>query len=249
MSIQRIARSYTFFPAFTILALLVSTTASGASWFDRVKGALSGESKSVSELTTSEVGNGLKEALRVGTKRVVENLGQTDGFNLDPNIRIPLPSQLQQAQRLLEKVGMDGLLTDLEVRLNRAAEIATPKAQRLFIETIQDMTLEDVMAIYNGPDDAATQYFREATSTQLAAEMKPVVDEGLAEAGAVKAYDTMLERYNAIPFAPKVNADLGDYVVEQGMNGIFFYLAEEEAAIRENPAKRTTELLKKVFRS
>jgi len=249
MSIQRIARSYTFFPVFTILALLVSTTASGASWFDRVKGALSGESKSVSELTTSEVGNGLKEALRVGTNRVVENLGQTDGFNLDPNIRIPLPSQLQQAQRLLEKVGMDGLLTDLEVRLNRAAEIATPKAQRLFIETIQGMTLEDVMAIYNGPDDAATQYFREATSTQLAAEMKPVVDEGLAEAGAVKAYDTMLERYNAIPFAPKVNADLGDYVVEQGMNGIFFYLAEEEAAIRENPAKRTTELLKKVFRS
>jgi len=249
MSIQRIARSYTFFPVFTILALLVSTTASGASWFDRVKGALSGESKSVSELTTSEVGNGLKEALRVGTNRVVENLGQTDGFNLDPNIRIPLPSQLQQAQRLLEKVGMDGLLTDLEVRLNRAAEIATPKAQRLFIETIQGMTLEDVMAIYNGPDDAATQYFREATSTQLAAEMKPVVDEGLAEAGAVKAYDTMLERYNAIPFAPKVNADLGDYVVEQGMNGIFFYLAQEEAAIRENPAKRTTELLKKVFRS
>jgi hypothetical protein len=31
------------------------------------------------------------------------------------------------------------------------------------------------------------------------------------------------------------------------MSGIFEYLAKEEAAIRENPAKRTTELLKQVF--
>jgi len=33
------------------------------------------------------------------------------------------------------------------------------------------------------------------------------------------------------------------------MNGIFHYLAQEEAAIRQNPAKRTTELLKTVFGS
>ncbi|WP_200889333.1 DUF4197 family protein [Geoalkalibacter ferrihydriticus] len=31
------------------------------------------------------------------------------------------------------------------------------------------------------------------------------------------------------------------------MDGIFYYLAEEEAAIRRNPAKRTTELLRQVF--
>jgi len=31
------------------------------------------------------------------------------------------------------------------------------------------------------------------------------------------------------------------------MDGIFYYMAKEEAAIRRNPAKRTTDLLKKVF--
>lgn len=31
------------------------------------------------------------------------------------------------------------------------------------------------------------------------------------------------------------------------MDGIFFYLAKEEAAIRDNPAARSTELLQKVF--
>jgi len=31
------------------------------------------------------------------------------------------------------------------------------------------------------------------------------------------------------------------------MDGIFHYIAIEEAAIRQNPAKRTTDLLKSVF--
>jgi len=31
------------------------------------------------------------------------------------------------------------------------------------------------------------------------------------------------------------------------MDGIFYYIAKEEAAIRQNPVKRTTELLKRVF--
>ena len=53
--------------------------------------------------------------------------------------------------------------------------------------------------------------------------------------------------YRAIPFVPDAKADLTTYVVEKGMDGIFHYIALEEAAIRQNPAKRTTELLQRVF--
>ena len=49
------------------------------------------------------------------------------------------------------------------------------------------------------------------------------------------------------PFVPDVKANLTDYVVEKGMDGIFHYLAREEAAIRSEPVKRTTALLQKVF--
>lgn len=117
----------------------------------------------------------------MGTENVVSNLGTTDGFNLDPQIHIPLPKQLGQAKKVLGKVGMDSMLVDLETRLNRAAEIATPKAKQLFIGAINDMTLDDVMAIYNGPEDSATQYFKAKMSGPLAIEMKPVVDESLAK--------------------------------------------------------------------
>lgn len=233
---------------FMLALVLIGASGSGsAQWLDKLKEALGGDDEKEQSLSSDDIGGGLKEALRVGTENVIGSLGQTDGFNLDSQIHIPLPGQLDQVRNVLGKVGMDSLLTDLELRLNRAAEIATPKAKELFFGAINDMTLDDVMGIYNGPDDAATQYFKSKMSRPLAIEMKPVVDTSLADAGAVKSYDAVMERYNGVPFVPKVDADLGDYVVQKGMDGIFYYLAMEEAAIREDPAKRTTDLLKRVF--
>jgi len=65
--------------------------------------------------------------------------------------------------------------------------------------------------------------------------------------GAVRAYDNMMKEYKSIPFVPDVKSDMTDHVIEKGMDGIFYYMAREEAAIRQNPVKRTTELLQKVF--
>ena len=234
-------------PILLALALIGASGNAAAGWLDKLKGIVSGDDEEQQSLSTEDIGGGLKEALRVGTETVVSSLGTTDGFNLDPQIHIPLPDKLGDVKNVLGKVGMDSMLVDLELRLNRAAEIATPKAKQLFIEAINDMTLDDVMAIYNGPDDSATQYFKSRMSGPLAIEMKPVVDESLADVGAANSYDAAMERYNSVPFVPKVDADLSDYVVEKGMDGIFYYLGQEEAAIRQDPAKRTTDLLKRVF--
>jgi hypothetical protein len=67
--------------------------------------------------------------------------------------------------------------------------------------------------------------------------------------GAVKSYDAIMKRYNALPFVPKVDANITQYVVNRGMDGIFHMLGKEEAEIRKNPLKQTTKLLKKVFAS
>ena len=212
----------------------------GQKFFD----SLSGGSQ---ELSVGEIAGGLKDALRVGTESVVGQLGTTDGFNKDPAIHIPLPDSMQTVQSALSKVGVSGMLDDLELRLNRAAETATPKAKKLFWDAISDMTLDDVNSIYEGPDDAATRYFQGKMSQPLAEEMGPVVNESLSEVGAIKSYDNVMSRYEQIPFVPDVKANISEYVVEKGMDGIFHYLAKEEAAIRNNPVKRTTELLQKVF--
>ncbi len=224
-----------------------STAESG--WWEKgaelLKSPAGGSTKQA--LSSEEVGLGLKDALLVGSENVVSQLGRTDGFNLDPAIHIPLPEQLNSVKSLLGKVGMSSMLDDLELKLNRAAEVATPKAKELFTQAISEMTFEDVMNIYNGPDDAATRYFQDKMTPPLAREMQPVVEQSLAEVGAVQTYDSVMGEYRAIPFVPDVKADLTTYVVEKGMDGIFHYIAVEEAAIRQNPAKRTTELLQRVF--
>ncbi|HCU68050.1 MAG TPA: DUF4197 domain-containing protein [Desulfomicrobium sp.] len=207
----------------------------------------SGSSSSAGSLTQGEMGDGLKEALRIGTETVVAQLGKTDGFNGDKAIHIPLPGQLATVQKALKAAGYSSLVDDLELKLNRAAEQATPKAKALFVDAIAAMTIQDAQKILSGPDDAATQYFRKSMGPGLATEMKPIVDATLAEAGAVQAYDAMMGQYKALPFMPDAKADLTDYVVEKGMDGIFHYVAKEEAAIRTDPAARTTDLLKKVF--
>ena len=141
------------------------------------------------------------------------------------------------------------MLDDLELRLNRAAEAATPKAKELFGQAINEMSIDDVQKIYQGPDDAATQYFREKMTPELTREMTPVVEKSLRQVGAIESYDKAMEQYKNIPFMPNVKEDLNGYVVEKGMDGIFYYLAREEAAIRSDPLKQSTSLLKKLFGS
>ncbi len=200
-----------------------------------------------SDLSVGEIAGGLKDALRVGSERVVNQLGAADGFNADPAVHIPLPEKLSGVKSILDTIGMGGLLDDLELKLNRAAEAATPKAKKHFWEAIEGMTIEDAKSIYNGPDDAATRYFQEKMTTPLTEEIRPLVRDSLSEVGAINAYDTVMDKYKSVPLVPDAKANLTDYTIEKGLDGLFHYIAVEEAAIRKDPAKRTTELLKKVF--
>jgi hypothetical protein len=234
-----------------ILLLLLSCPLAQGGWLDKGVSVFKslGGTGGTETPSTAEIGNAFKEALRIGSEQVTGQLGVTDGFNADPAIHIPLPEKLNTGKTMLAKVGMSKAVDDLELKLNRAAEAATPQAKKLFAEAIRNMTFDDVKRIYSGPDDAATQYFREKMSPELSRQMQPIAEASLAEVGAVQAYDNVMRKYSSLPFVPDVKANLTDHVVQKGMDGIFFYLAKEEAAIRKDPLKQTTALLKKVFGS
>lgn len=233
------------------LLLGVGAATAQSDWLKQGKDLLGtmGTGTSGTQLSSGEVGAGLKEALRVGTGNVVSKLGSPGGFNNDPAVHIPLPKTLNTARAALEKVGMGASLVDLETKINLAAEAATPKAKQLFLDAISQMTLDDAKGIYSGPNDAATRYFQGKMSAPLAKEMSPIVQGSLSEVGAVQSYDNVMAKYSNLPFMPDAKTNLSDYVVEKGTDGIFHYLAIEEANIRTNPAGRTTDLLKQVFGS
>ncbi|MBL27499.1 MAG: hypothetical protein CMM50_08125 [Rhodospirillaceae bacterium] len=200
-----------------------------------------------SDLGLGEIASGLREALKVGTVRVVDLVGQVDGFNADPDIHIPLPGYLRDVQSALTLIGMGGLGQDLELKLNRAAETAAPVAEEVFLDAISRMTLDDVTAIYEGPQDAATRYFERTMTPDLVQRMRPIIDDAMAETGVMRTYDDLMGSYQTIPLMPDVKGDLTDYAVTKTLEGLFEKVAEEEARIRTDPAARTTELLKRVF--
>lgn len=235
-----------------VLGVLGASAAPAQSLFEQGREMLRGLTKpgggsGASALSTGDIASGLREALRVGSARVVRTLGRPDGFNKAPDVHIPLPDTLRRVQDALRRVGMSRMADDVELRLNRAAEKAVPRASGLFVKSIQQMTINDARRILNGPKDAATQYFRGKMSKPLSGAMRPIVNQELARVGAIKSYDRMMGQYRSLPFVPNVKADLTNYVLDKAISGVFLYLGREEAAIRENPAKRTTELLRKVF--
>ncbi|MFA5591796.1 MAG: DUF4197 domain-containing protein [Micavibrio sp.] len=241
------------FASISVIAVLAlgACVSSGeqADWMEQARGILNSPlgQAGVSSLSDSQIVAGLKEALTVGTGAVVAQLGQSGGFNLDPQIRIPLPENLARVDTALKTVGMGSLTEELQHRMNMAAEMATPRAKELFISAVSQMTFDDASAILSGQQDAATQYLRKTMGAELVNDMKPIINNTLAQAGAVQTYEQVMGQYAKLPFMPDVKANLTDYAANKAMDGIFHYVAQEEAAIRQNPAKRTTELLQKVF--
>ena len=84
-------------------------------------------------------------------------------------------------------------------------------------------------------------------SAPLADEMRPIVEASLNEVGAINSYDSTMSAYKKMPLVPDIKADLTQHVLDLGLEGIFLYVAKEEAAIRKDPVKQTTEILKRVF--
>ncbi len=224
--------------------------ASAQSLFDKAKDLLQpaiGGSSDAAALGREEIADGLREALRIGAEQVTQGLGGTDGFFKDPVAFIPLPDSLRKARDLMKPLGLGALGDEVELRMNRGAEAAMPAARDVLVTAVSNLTLEDAKRILDGPKDAATQYLRRVGGGDIESRLRPVIDASLREVGAINALDSMLDGYKNIPFAPDVSASLTDHATEAAMSGLFHYIAQEEAAIRENPAKRTTDLLKKVF--
>ncbi len=198
-------------------------------------------------LDEGTVASGLKEALSVGTGRAVETLSSDGGFGANDLLRIPIPENLETMTNRLRAVGLNDQVDQFEDQMNTAAEQAAGLALDVFAGAIREMTIQDAFGILNGPENAATLYFRDRTEEALTTRFGPVVDDVMQQLGVVRVYEDLVTRYNAIPLVRPVQFDLETYVVGQTLNGMFSTLASEEQRIREDPLARTTQLLQRVF--
>jgi len=214
-------------------------------WLKETTKNLGGE-KGLSE---DEIVNGLKQALEIGTGNAVQTVSQTHGYFKNPDIRIPLPENVKKVEKLLRATGFGSQVDQFELSMNRAAERAAPEAKAIFWDAIKQMSFADGRQILDGPDDAATRYFQEKTASRMQQVFKPITHQAMSEVGVTRNYQSIDDKIKTIPYAERMSFDLDQYVTDKALSGLYLMLAEEEKKIRQDPASRVTDLLKKVFGS
>jgi uncharacterized protein DUF4197 len=198
-------------------------------------------------LGDARIGEGLKEALKVGTENAVNLTGRVDGYFANQAIKILMPERLKSLEQGLRLIGQGDRVDELVLGMNRAAEKAAPAARQIFVDAIGEMGIDDARKILSGPDTAATDYFKGKTTGKLTTTFQPVVQRAMNEVGLARQYKDLRTQAQAIPFFRAEEYDLDRYVVGKSLDGLFHVVGDEERKIRTNPAARTTDLLKEVF--
>jgi hypothetical protein len=208
-----------------------------------------------SALSQEQIVQGLKEALGNGVQQAVTQLGRKDGFLTNLNVRIPMPEKLRTAERTLRALGQEKLADDFVATMNHAAEQAVPEAAGVFGDAIKAMSFQDAKAILTGTNNAATDYFRRTTETNLFARFLPIVKKATDQTGVTSAYKSLVEKAGGGSSFGSLgrsllgteSMDVDAYIANKALDGLFRMVADEEKRIRENPVARTSTLLQKVF--
>jgi len=199
------------------------------------------------KLTEGQIIKGLKEALDKGVEQATGNLSGSGGFFNNKTYRITTPERIKPVTDTMRKIGMGSLVDTFEKKMNTAAEKATASAAPVFIAAISEMSFQDAKKILYGKNTEATEYLKKHTCKKLLAKYKPIITKSIKEVGVGKLYSNLMEKYDALPFKSKPEFSLENYIATKSLDAIFKEIGVEEKRIRQNPAARTTEILKQVF--
>ena len=202
---------------------------------------------SLQDLTEKEASQGLKAALEKGASAAVGLLGQTDGFLGNEKVRIPLPGFLEDAAKLLRKLGQGKRVDELVTGMNRAAEAAVPQAKELLMSAVASMNVSDAKNILMGGDTSVTTFFVEKTRSPLFTRFLPIVTQSIEQIGVVEKYNQVAGKAAGFGLMKKDDAKLQDYVTNKTLDGLYTMIAEEERKIRSNPIAAGSAVLQKVF--
>jgi hypothetical protein len=198
-------------------------------------------------LTQGDASRGIKEALSLASMNATNRLAQPDGFWGNQRVRIPLPGALGETQRALARMRMSGPLDQLQENLNHAAESVMPQAASLFTNAVRTITIADAIDVVRGGEDSATRYLRGRTETRLTNLLKPPMTRALTSSGAFALMRSALREVGLASMTADLRREVIDFSTAKALDGCFYFIAEEERAIRRDPWRRTSDILRRVF--
>lgn len=199
------------------------------------------------DVSSSDAASGLKETLKRGAELAVDQLGKPNGFFGDSRVKIPLPDSVRSGEKLMRTLGGGKYADELIETMNRAAELAVVEAKPILVGAVKKMSFDDARAILTGGDDAATQYFRRVTSTDLTTKFLPIVKKATAKVQLADKYNKYAGKAAKFGAIDEKDANLDQYVTGKALDGLFLMVAEQEKAIRKDPVSTGSALLKRIF--
>jgi hypothetical protein len=212
-------------------------------------------------LSQSEIIAGLKQALIVGTDSSVAELSGLNGYLKDEAVKILLPPEADAITKNLSKLpGGQDLVDKVITNINQAASDAAKDAAPILLNSIKQMTIQDAAGILTGGDNAATEYLKRTNYDALVDLYQPKIETSLdkklvGNLSAQQSWDEMTGQWNKVAGSfvgqladlDKVETNLSAYLTKRAMDGLFLKIGETEKNIRQDPAARVTDLLKRVF--
>lgn len=212
-------------------------------------------------LSQSEIIAGLKQALIVGTDSSVAQLSGLNGYLKDEAVKILLPPEADAITKNLSKLpGGQDLVDKVITNINQAASDAAKEAAPILVNSIKQMTIQDAAGILTGGDHAATEYLKRTNYDALVNLYQPKIETSLnkklvGNLSAQQSWDELTGQWNKVAGSfvgqladlEKVETDLSAYLTARAMDGLFLKIGETEKNIRQDPAARVTDLLKRVF--
>ncbi|QDQ28581.1 DUF4197 domain-containing protein [Chitinimonas arctica] len=208
---------------------------------------LSCQAGELDQLAGKDAAAGLKEALIQAAGVAVGQLGKTDGFLSDSQVKIPLPDSLRKGERLLRSMGLGQQADDLVTSMNRAAEGAVQQAKPILVDSIRKMSWQDAKGILSGGETAATEYFRRTTSDSLGARFRPIVSQSTKRVRLAEKYNAYAGQAAQLGLIKAEDANIDDYVTRKTIDGLFLVIGQQEKSIRADPMGQASKLLRKVF--
>lgn len=190
---------------------------------------------------------GLRAVLERGAEQAIQQLGRPDGFLSNPKVRIPLPGFLADAGKLMRAMGQGQRVEELVTAMNRAAEAAVPLARDLVSQAIRGLSLKDAANLVTGGDTSVTDYFAARTREPLSVGFLPVVARSTEKLQLAERFQQLAGKAASIGLLKKEDADLNRYVTVKSLDGLYFWMGEEEKRIRRDPLGAGSAVLRKVF--
>ena len=204
---------------------------------------------------------GLKEALQVGLGNSVNILNKKMVLWVMNYLNFTSRRAVFIVDNLKYIPGGDKLVSDVILSLNRAAEDAVSAAKPIFTSAITQMSFSDVTNILFGDNNqAATDYLKNTTYTQLFDAFKPKMQASLNKdliggMSTDESWTKLSTTWNEVAKSvvgqlaglKPIQSDLSTYATEAALTGLFSQVAKEEMKIREDPGARVNSLLQTVF--